>query len=697
MRQWVKTPKRSLQVRILASVLLGLGFVVVGLAALVLEITGESTRYALNERLALAEAVQRELDGEILAAQQFAQNLGAAPGVGNGRTLQRLLQLTDLLDAAVLVDADGRPLQVAGRHGVQQAWPVSIPLEPTGPRIFSVPGRAPAIGLTVRAGSRRLLVALASRARMLHRLGSHSGEAGYAAQLVGPDGAQIAVAELPAEVIGRHLALVESLSRTQTAGVVMHRVSDRRFDHYVAYAPLTTLPGWGVTVEQSRDVVAALPQRLRRLILVVGLLMLLAGGTVAWLDVRRVVTPLLALARDAERIGRGDLATPIRIRGQDELSGLAESLDRMRAALGDSLAEIQRREARARALHEVGTGILRSPDRDNALAVVVSEARRQLAGDVALLCLHDARAQQVLPVAVAGDEMVLSRTAPAHAAPGLDGCPVLSQDYRAGHLVARVSAGDALLGSLCVGTRTARTFTDEDRALLESLGTLAALALENFRLRAEIQWLGAIQERERLARELHDGLAQALGIVYAYARQGGEGTRPRALERIAEISARAYEEVRQAIYGLRLNRDTDLASAIGEYLREFTRQTGLLVNLIIEDHRATALSQEAEVQVVRIVQEALANVWRHAHATRAVVRFAVTQDEAVVSVEDDGIGFEVDRATAGRPRFGLLTMRERAESAGGALTITSARGVGTCVTARIPMVRKEVASWIRSG
>jgi nitrate/nitrite-specific signal transduction histidine kinase len=500
-------------------------------------------------------------------------------------------------------------------------------------------------------------------------------------------------------VIGRHIALVGPLSTKATAGVVLHTVPDRRFDHYVAYAPLTTLPGWGVTLEQSRDVVVALPQRLRALILTVGLLMLLAGGTVAWLDVRRVVTPLRALAREAERIGSGDLATPIRVAGQDEISVLAESLDRMRVALRDSLEEIQRRETRAQALHEVGTGILRSREDEGALDVVVREACRLLSADVALLCLYDAQTQRVRPAATAGAaEAILAHGAVACPPAEIIGCAILSREYRVGHLVAPVQAATTLLGWLCVGTKTARAYTDDDRTLLESLGTLAALALENLRLRAEVRWLGTIQERERLARELHDGLAQALGVVYAYSqRRADDGSARRSLERIAEISSRAYEEVRQAIYGLRLTRHADLAAALGEYLREFTKQTGLPVDLRIEDPRATGLPMETEVQAVRIVQEALANVWRHAHATRATVHFALEGDEAVVSIEDNGVGFAIGPIGEGRRHFGLMTMRERAESVGGKLTITSDPGKGTRITARLPLAEKEVASWIRSG
>lgn len=699
MRQWIMAPRRSLQVRILASVLLGLGVVLLGLMALVAKITDESTQYALAERLALAQAIQQASDRELLAALRFGKRLAAIPEIGTDRELARLLDLDDLLDAAAVVGNDGTVFSVAGHHGTSQAWPPFVLQETGGAQLFPIVGEQPGVGLAVRVGSDRVLLAQVNRGRLQRLLTSHLGEGNYTAQLIAADGSQIAANPLPAESVRRHVTLVKLLREHAQAGIVMHALPDHRFDHYIAYAPLATLPGWGVTVEQPRDVVVALPLRLRAMILTAGLLMLLAGGSVAWLDVRRVVTPLRTLAREAERIRTGDLKTPIRAAGQDEIGVLAASLDRMRKDLGDSLEEIQRREARTQALHEVATGILRIQDRDRALNLVVGEACRLLAGDVALLCLYDAQAQHVTPAAMAGDtDAVLARTAPAPPIPDTGGCAILSRDYRVGHLVAPVRGGDVLLGWLCVGTKTARTFTEEDRTLLESFGTLAALTLENLRLRAEVQSLGAMKERERLARELHDGLAQSLGIVYAHARSGAdEGEIRRSLDRIAEVSARAYEEVRQAIFGLRLAGGTNLATALGEYLREFTRQTGLPADLVIEGEGATALSLEAEVQVVRIVQEALANVWRHARATRATVSFTADGDNVVVAIEDDGIGFAVENLEGGQRHFGLLTMRERAESVGGALTVDSTPDRGTRVTVRLPLKRKEVPAWTRSG
>jgi hypothetical protein len=296
MRKMALAPRRSLQVRILASVLLGLSVVLLGLAGLVLKITDEGTRHALAARLALAQAIQRASDREIRDALRLAERLGAVLETQPEQDLVQLLDLTGVLDTVAVVAPDGRILHAAALHGVPPAWPALALRASQGTQIFPVPGDRPGVGVSVAVGPDRLLLARIDPRRLLGQLASHPTEERYAAQFVGLDGSQIAVEPLGEDAVRHHASLVQPLQRRAEAGIVLHMLPDHEFDHYIAYAPLATLPGWGVTVEQPRDVVVALPQRLRMLILTVGLLMLLVGGAVAWVDVRRVVMPLRTLA-----------------------------------------------------------------------------------------------------------------------------------------------------------------------------------------------------------------------------------------------------------------------------------------------------------------------------------------------------------------------------------------------------------------
>ena len=211
--------------------------------------------------------------------------------------------------------------------------------------------------------------------------------------------------------------------------------------------------------------------------------------------------------------------------------------------------------------------------------------------------------------------------------------------------------------------------------------------------------VATLRERERLARELHDGLAQALATVYATAGAGKmrlakdnrDGVE-QSLDDVLSVSRQAYEEVRQSIFGLRtmVSRGLGLVPAITEYLHEFSERSGIPVQLVVEHEDATRLSPEVETQLIRIIQEALTNVWRHAHARRALISFARDNGMVQVAVTDDGVGFSEDPTVAdGERHFGLQTMRERAESVGGSFAVVSDPRSGTRVVVRLPAALSE--------
>jgi signal transduction histidine kinase len=233
----------------------------------------------------------------------------------------------------------------------------------------------------------------------------------------------------------------------------------------------------------------------------------------------------------------------------------------------------------------------------------------------------------------------------------------------------------------------------------DELGLLAR-AFETMRqeLRAslvKVQSLAILEERERIAREMHDGLGQVLGFVntktLAVARLLEVGRIEEARVQVAQLEGMAkdvYADVREAILGLRttLSRERDLLAALREYVAGFEQQSGIHVELDVSGWPPEPpLPLAAEIQLVRIVQEALANVRKHAQAQGAVVRLVGEHGEVRLSIVDDGRGFDPSRPDReGWPRFGLQTMRERAEGVGGSFTIDSRPGAGTQVTISIP-------------
>lgn len=241
----------------------------------------------------------------------------------------------------------------------------------------------------------------------------------------------------------------------------------------------------------------------------------------------------------------------------------------------------------------------------------------------------------------------------------------------------------------------AAPFGPADSEVARMFATHAALVVQNVRLYDEVRALAIEGERQALAREIHDSLAQVLAFVNAkaqavelYLRSGDVEA---ARQQMAELSAAArevYADVREGISALRVETaGKDLGTLVDEYVKQFGESTGMTVSV---DWRIAGESLElppaAEVQLLRIVQEALANVRRHAAARNLRIAAAVEGGAFVLTVEDDGHGFDPDgRSRDGRPRFGLRTMAERAKAVGGTLAVESGPGAGTRVRVAVPL------------
>jgi PAS domain S-box-containing protein len=215
---------------------------------------------------------------------------------------------------------------------------------------------------------------------------------------------------------------------------------------------------------------------------------------------------------------------------------------------------------------------------------------------------------------------------------------------------------------------------------------------EALRESEERRYRAVVMERERISRELHDGTAQILGYANIKAQAAeallAAGKPDAARDQMAQLSQAArdaYVDVREAILGLRLGGEGH--QPLANILHDCVGQVGQLdpscaIAVDVAPEAATlVLPPDVEVQVVRIVQEALANVRKHAAASHAWVRLQVEGRALVIRIEDDGRGFDTRHPARDRePHFGLKTMQERAESIDGRMTIESAHGQGTRLT-----------------
>ncbi|GAA2277358.1 hypothetical protein GCM10009853_034440 [Glycomyces scopariae] len=254
--------------------------------------------------------------------------------------------------------------------------------------------------------------------------------------------------------------------------------------------------------------------------------------------------------------------------------------------------------------------------------------------------------------------------------------------------------GDQILGIVVLTNDLGRPgFTGADTELIELLASHAAIAITNARLYERSRELTVVEERNRLARELHDAVMQRLFSLRLSARAAAKllpddpaAARGR-LDEVEQLAAEAIAELRGVIVELR-PADLDVHGLVETLRRHVTLLDRLHdTNVHFELRSPVDLSRDGEVEVLRLVQEALGNAFRHAKARNV----SLTIESERITVADDGRGFDADEAaTRG---LGLLSMRERANALGGDLALTTAPGEGTVVTLLLDCAEYDSAQY----
>lgn len=239
--------------------------------------------------------------------------------------------------------------------------------------------------------------------------------------------------------------------------------------------------------------------------------------------------------------------------------------------------------------------------------------------------------------------------------------------------------------------RGVSVFTSEDEESLTRFAVQAALAIDSSDLHQKLRSLAIAEERARIAREMHDGMAQVLAYVNTKAQAAGEHLRrgrfDKAAHQLDELSGAArevYTEVREGILALRTapSPGQSMPKALLDFVNRWQEQAGIDVQANIDV--SIDLPPAVELQLLRVVQEALSNVRKHSGAKSVIVQMRRQGSTVEALVSDDGSGFDPAALhRTGRPRFGLAIMRERAESVGGQLTIDSEPGLGTSVQIQV--------------
>lgn len=414
-----------------------------------------------------------------------------------------------------------------------------------------------------------------------------------------------------------------------------------------------------------------------------------------------LLDPLARLTAATRAFAAGDRGARADLSSASEIGVLARSFDAMADALSaaqDRLeARVAARTAELRALLELSNTIAITPDLEPQLEAVLQrlvETGSAVAGEV----LELEPGGRLRRVAALG-EVPVSRLAVGDgdtarpAASRIAQAAVVDGDALALPLRAR----DEVVGVLHAYAPPGRGWDEEHLDLVAGLAAQAAVAIENARLYERAKGLAAEEERRSLARELHDSVSQAIYAVVLSAHTAkrkleagdAEGA-DAAIDSAVELAEGALAEMRALIFELRPEAlaEIGLVGALRRQLDGLELRHGVRTEAELGEE--PDLPFAAKQELLRVVQEALHNVAKHARANVVTASLRTYDGRVVIVVSDDGVGFDPSRAKPGH--LGLTSMHERVAALGGLLVVDSAPGQGTRVRVEAPLTATEVLS-----
>jgi two-component system nitrate/nitrite sensor histidine kinase NarX len=434
-----------------------------------------------------------------------------------------------------------------------------------------------------------------------------------------------------------------------------------------------------------------------------------------------VLEPLRRLGQGMAELHGGDLAARVPIiASSDEFGELAEGFNAMarriqsvhthlEARVREKTARLEVKREQLAALYEVSAFVAQAENLDELARGFVTKIRRIARADAVAVRWSDERnqrylmlAQEGLPASFAVDEQCVV-SGDCHCGQGLATLqsrviPIRTTGSRLGHCgragfdtltTVPISLHQRALGEIDLFYRSADPLDDEGHSLVETLASHLAGGIEGLRAASAEKEAAVAGERSLLAQELHDSIAQSLaflkmqvGLLGGALGREDKGAARATLSEIDTGVRECYSDVRELLLHFRTRTAAeDIGVALRTTLSKFEHQSGVPAELLIEGH-GVALPPDVQVQVLHIVQEALSNVRKHAHASRVRVRVRQAP-EWHFEIQDDGCGFDV-RAHSTESQVGLSIMRERAERIGARVDLNSRPGHGTSVALTLP-------------
>ena len=431
---------------------------------------------------------------------------------------------------------------------------------------------------------------------------------------------------------------------------------------------------------------------------------------------RQMDQNMQSLLRGAGRVAAGQLDEPVRVTTRDELMDLSETFNHMMADLAAREHGLKARVAELETLHAVSLQITSTLDRERVLDSIAGSVLHLVQATHVHIYTRTEADGALQLAAGAGEHRPppTPRLAPpdslAALAAGSGNLQIVSPgeglDRREAGAAFPLKLGEQVLGVLYISSEGRPAFSGEDVRILSLLADQAAVALGNARLyrelaereervRALMQKLAQIQDEERrlIGLDLHDGLTQLvisahmhLNTLEAILPASTDGHTRRELATSRTLVKRAIEEARRVIAELRptVVEEFGLAEGLRHYVTDVSLAEGWQSETQIALN-GLALTPAAETAIFRIAQEAIANARKYAGSPSIRVELKRAGGDLLLSVQDEGCGFDLTALSDEREQLGLVSMSERAKMLGGRCEICTAPGRGTLVTVRAPL------------
>ncbi len=526
--------------------------------------------------------------------------------------------------------------------------------------------------------------------------------------------------------------------RSGANGLSQFDLKDRKV--FLAYAPLPNV-GWSLAViapiadltaeslAVAKTIRTEANTTVRWTLWIITILFGMALAATAFFTRRFLTTPIEGLVVATRKVAAGDRSVSLPVRAQDELGQLAESFNRMADQIVQAQETLEARVAgRTRelsALYAVTAVASRSLDHETVLSSSLQQVLAVMNCAHGMIHLWDDETETLkLAVHQRMPDSVLEDMQTIPCGEGLVGWVVehgeslvltdITSDSRIrlssiiekangrGYAGVPMHVKNRTIGVLSVIGAQERHFNDEEVRLLNSIADQVGVAVENARLYEQAERLAIMEERQRLARELHDSVTQSLysvNLMSETARrtaESGDLDRTRYLiDRVGEMARQALKEMRLLVYELRpaALAQEGLAGALQQRLDTVEARAGVKTQLRI-DGDPLRIPPQVEAHLYRIAQEALNNALKHAQASSMLVYIEVKSNDVELTVEDNGSGFDqVDVRDQGG--IGLKSMQERAQQLAGSFHLQTRPGQGTTICVCLPLGGKQTPQRVK--